>query len=397
MLKTYRYRLYPNRRQQRLIRKNVDACRFVFNWALEMKIRAYEDKKERPSWYDLNKMLPILKTSETWLRDAYSQSLQQAVRRVDLAFKHFFRRIKNGEKPGFPRFKSRRRPVQSFDVPQFFSVEFSRKRVKLPKIGRVKTILHRQFEGRARRAVVAMTNTGKYFISIVVETNALPVEKSLIHEENVIGIDLGILNYATLSTGERIDNPRHLKKWLKRLGVLQRRLSRKKTGSKNREKARLRVARLHEKIRNQRRDFQHKLSTRLVYENQGIAVELLNVSAMIKNAYLSGSISDAAWASFLRMLEYKSEWKGVTFVKLGRFEPTSKLCHVCGYRNDSLTLADREWICPECGSNHDRDLNAALNIKRLGLESIAPWGPGEVPVDLSQRRGMKQEITGFNQ
>jgi len=160
MLRTYRYRLYPNRLQRELFRKNIDACRFVFNWALELRKKVYEDEKKSLSWYHLNKMLPELKKKEPWLKEAYSQSLQQAVRRVDLAFKHFFRRTRNGETPGFPRFKSKKRPVQSFDIPQFFAVEFSRKRVKLPKLGRVKAVLHRQFEGETKCAVITMNNTG---------------------------------------------------------------------------------------------------------------------------------------------------------------------------------------------------------------------------------------------
>ncbi len=397
MLRTYRYRLYPNQRQQEMIRKNINACRFVYNWALELRTRAYQEKKKPLSWYDLNKRLCVLKKQETWLREAYSQSLQQAIRRVDLAFRHFLRRVKNGETPGFPRYKSRRRPVQSFDIPQFFRVEISKKCVKIPKIGRVKTIFHRQFGGEAKCAVVTMTNIETFFISIVVESDAQPPEKSLLHEGNTVGLDLGILNYATLSTGERIENPKHLKKSLGRLKVLQRRVSRKKKGSASRKNAKLRVAKLHEKIRNQRRNFQHKLSTRLVSENQGIIVECLGVSSMLKNRNLSRSISDAAWSSFLWMLEYKCEWNGVKFMKIGRFEPTSKICSACGNKNEDLSLSDRKWTCLACGGIHDRDINAALNIKRLGLNPIAPREPREVPVDLSRREGMKQEATDLSQ
>lgn len=345
MLKTYRYRLYPNRQQQELIRKNINACRFVYNWALDLRKRAFEEEKRTLSWYDLNKKLCKVKKHETWLRAAYSQSLQHAIRRVDLAFGHFFRRVKNGETPGFPRFKSRKRAIQSFDIPQFLAVEFSRKRVRIPKIGCVKAILHREFDGEIRRAVVMMTKTESYFISIVVETDVRPPEKSIVREGNTVGIDLGIHNYATMSNGERVENPRHLEGSLRRLGILQRRLSRKKMGSRNRKKAKLRVAKLHEKIRNQRNDFQHKLSTKLVRENQGIAVEDLNVLGMLRNRHLSRHISDAAWSSFLWMLKYKCEWNGATFMRIGRFEPTSKMCYVCGHKNERLTLSDRDWTC----------------------------------------------------
>lgn len=187
----------------------------------------YEDGKRSLSWFDLNKMLRKLKTEETWLKEAYSQSLQQAVRRVDLAFRHFFRRLENGETPGFPRFKSKRILRQSFDIPQFFQVEPSKNRVKLPKIGRLKAVLHRQFEGQVKCATVTMTSTRKYFIHIVVDTDDDLPQKSRIHSGNTVGMDLGFLSYATLSTGEKIENPRHLERSIQRLRILQRRLGRK--------------------------------------------------------------------------------------------------------------------------------------------------------------------------
>ncbi|MHA2118401.1 MAG: RNA-guided endonuclease InsQ/TnpB family protein [Candidatus Thorarchaeota archaeon] len=391
MLRTYRYRMYPSKRQRELIRKNIDACRYVYNWALENKKRAYENEKKSLSWFELNKMLRELKVEEPWLKDAYSQSLQMSIRRVDLAFKHFYRRVRNGETPGFPKFKSKRNLSRSFDIPQFFVAEFSKMRVKIPKIGYIKTVFHREYTGQAKQSVIKIEKSGQIYINIFVEQIAEYSEPPEVNEGNTVGLDLGIASYAILSNGEKIDNPKHLEVSLKRLKVLQRKLSRKKKGSNNHEKARLQVAKLHDKIKNQRRDFQHKLSTRLVCENQGITVESLNVSGMIRNPMLSRRIADAGWAAFIMMLDYKSRCNGVALIRVGRFEPTSKLCSKCDSKNDNLTLSDRNWTCPVCKTTLDRDLNAALNIKRLGLELNTPQELGEEPVDLSLWEGLKQE------
>jgi putative transposase len=391
MWRTYRYRLYPNKRQRELIEQNIDACRFIYNWALEHKKRTYEDEKKSLSWFDLNNMLRELKTEEPWLKDSYSQSLQMAIRRVDLAFKHFYRRVKDGEKPGFPKFKSKRNLSQSFDIPQFFVVEFSKKRVKIPKIGYIKTVFHREYTGKAKQAVIKVEKSGRVFINIFVELNIELPEPHKANRENTVGLDLGIASYAISSNGEKIDNPKHLEDSLQRLIVLQQRLSRKKKGSKNHEKARLQVAKLHDRIKNQRRDFQHKLSTRMVCENQGIVVESLNVSGMIRNRRLSRRIADAGWAAFIMMLDYKCRCDGVAFIRVGRFEPTSKLCNKCGSKNVNLALSDRKWTCPTCKTTHDRDQNAALNIKRLGLGIDTPRELGGEPVDLSLWEGLKQE------
>jgi putative transposase len=212
-----------------------------------------------------------------------------------------------------------------------------------------------------------------------------------------VGIDLGLTTYVTTSSGEKIGNPRHYQNSLKRLRSLHRRLSKKQKGSRNREKARLRLARCYERVVNQRADFQHKLSTRLIRENQAIMVESLNVRGMVQNHRLAQSINDAAWSNFLRMLKYKAEWYGVTLVEVGQFEPTSKCCHLCGYKNDALLLSDRKWTCAECGTLQDRDLNAALNIKLMGLWSLrAPREPREEPVELSAlAEAVKQEAQPF--
>ena len=398
MLRTYRYRLYPTASQRESIRKNIDACRFVYNWALERKNAVYKTNGTSLGEYDLNNLLKDLKIEHQFLQNAYSQSLQQSVKRLHKAFQNFFRRVKRGdEAPGFPKFRSKRYHRQSFDVPQGLKIDFEERRVYLPKIGLVKTVFHRRFNGTPRMCTVVSTNTGKFFICIVVEDGKNPLRKKRVTKRNSIGIDVGLKTYSTLSTGEKFENPRYLQSSLKRLQCLHRRLSRKKKGSKNREKARIRLGRCYEKIRNQRVDFQQKLSTQLIRENQGIMVESLNVSGMRKNRRLSRAISDAAWSSFLNMLRYKAELHGVTLIEVGMFEPSTKLCHVCGFKNDELTLKDREWTCPECQTTHDRDINAALNIKMIGLSVYHASGePGEGPVELPTVVGAeKQEAPSF--
>ena len=385
MLRTFKYRLYPNQTQRERIRKNIDACRFVYNWALETMKLACEQDEPYQSWYDLNKQLTELKVQNPWLKEAYSQSLQQAIKRLHLAFQHFWRRYKQGKHPpGYPKFRSRKAHRQSFDVPQFFTVDFTARCVRLPKIGQVKAVFHRRFKGTPKTCTVVTTTTNRIFITIVVEDGKKPPMKQGVTWENSVGIDVGLRTYVTCSNGEKIRNPRHLQKSMKHLQYLHRRLSKKQLGSKNWEKARQRLARCYERINNQRTDFQHKLSNRLIRENQAIIVESLHVRGLFRNRKLAKSIADAAWSHFLRMIQYKAERYGVTLMTVGRFMPTSKRCHICGYINEELTLSVREWTCQECHTLHDRDYNAAQNIKMIGLGSImSPREPREGPVELS--------------
>jgi len=252
-------------------------------------------------------------------------------------------------------------------MPQHYTVDFEKSLVKLPKIGEVKAILHRRFEGTLKTATISKTCTGKYYLSILVEDGKeLPVKQEF-SESTTVGIDVGIKDFAVLSTGEKVENPKYLKNSLIRLKVLQKRVSRKVKGSKNREKAKLLLSKLHEKISNQRNDFQHKLSSKLISENQAIALETLN-KGMQKNHCLAQALIDSAWSSFVTKLEYKADWFGKTILRIGRFEPSSKLCSVCGYYNSNLTLDAREWECPDCKTKHDRDINAAINIKKFSLQ-----------------------------
>jgi putative transposase len=381
MLKAYKYRLSPDEMQREMFLKHIGACRFVYNWSLEQKIKVYEIDKKALTRFDLNNMLPALKGEFEWLKDVNSQSLQQTNKNLDSAFKRFFR-----EKKGFPKFKSKKNPLQSFGVPQNYKVDFDNNRVKLPKIGWIKTKLSRSFEGILKTATVSMTATGKFFMSILVEDGKETPKKKSFGYDTTIGIDVGIKHFATLSDGSKIDNPRFLKSSLQRLKVLQRRYSKTKKGSKNRDKARLKVALQHEKIANQRNDFLHKLTTKLVSDNQAIAIETLNVAGMMKNHCLAQAISDVSWGEFFRQLDYKSERYGKTLLRIGRFEPSSKICNVCGSINHDLKLSDREWTCVGCGALHDRDVNASINIKKFALQTqnligvIAPGDTGEEPV-----------------
>jgi putative transposase len=384
MLRRYQYRLYPTKNQEVLIAKHLGCCRYVYNWALARKNTAYLNESLSLSKYDLMKQLPALKEEFPWLKEVNSQSLQQSIHNLSRAFMNFFE-----GRAEEPTFKKKHAPEQAFTVPQKYYVIFQQGTVKLPKIGAVKTVFHRTFVGTTKSATVIRRSTGRYFISIVVEDGRKPPQPADPIPDQTVGIDMGLKHYAVLSTGEKVENPKYLRNAQARLAVLQRRLDRKQKGSRNRDNARLKVARCHQKIADQRKDFQHQLSSRLVRENQALAVESLNVEGLVKNHKLARAISDAGWGTFLSMLAYKCQEAGKTLLKIGTFEPSSKTCSVCGYRKADLTLGDRTWTCPDCGTTHDRDLNAAINIKQFALAGAER---AEEPVDsLPLGRGMKQE------
>ncbi|MBP1910316.1 IS200/IS605 family element RNA-guided endonuclease TnpB [Methanolobus bombayensis] len=366
MLKAYKYRLYPNKEQEEHFMQHIGACRFTYNWALEQKIKAYETEKKHLSRFDLQEMVvKELKVTYEWLKDVNSQSLLNALINLESAFTKFFR-----EKKGFPNFKSRKNPLQSFQIPQHYTVDFETNTIKLPKIKQpIKAKLHRKFEGKLKTATVSKTATGKFYISVLVDDGKEKPDTQYFDDNSTIGIDVGIKDFAITSNGDKIDNPRHLKNSMKRLKVLSKRLSKKQKGSKNRAKARLAVSKLHEKISNQRADFLHKTSSKIISENQAIAIESLNVSGMLKNHCLAQSISDVSWSMFFNQLEYKAEWYGKTILRIGQFEPSTKICNVCGFHNKDITLKIREWQCPTCNTHHDRDINAAINIKKFALQN----------------------------
>lgn len=390
MMKAYKYRIYPTETQKVLLAKHFGCTRYIYNWGLATKIEAYQTDQKSLSKFDLGKQLPVMKKQEEteWLGEVNSQSLQSSLDHLDRAYKRFFKLEK-----GFPKFKSKY-SKQSFSCPQQTKVDFDQGKVFIPKFREgIKCVFSRTFDGKIKTSTVSRTTTGKYYISILVETPDAVPSKPVPKTDQAVGIDLGIKTFATLSNGEVIENPKFLKKDLQRLKVLQRRASKKKKGSANRRKANLRVALLHEKIANRRLDFLHKVTTKLVRENQTICLEDLNVQGMLKNHKLAQSISDVSWSKFNELLKYKAEWYGVNIKRIGRFEPSSKMCP-CGKIHKDLKLSDRVWTC-ECGKTLDRDLNAAENVKKFAFHPLVKYSglvkSGE-PVEMSElSESAKQE------
>lgn len=373
--RAYKYRLCPNEEQKVLIAKHLGSCRFIYNYALDKKVRAYQTDKTNLSRFDIQADLPNMKKSEEycWLKEVNSLSLQASLANLDSAYTKFFR-----EHKGFPRFKSKKDSKQSFSIPQNTRVDFENGRIFIPKFkGGIKTKFHRTFEGIVKSSTISRTATGKYFISILVEVNESDVPMKPICENKAVGIDLGIKTFAVLSDGTEIPNPKHLKQSLDKVKKLQRSLSHKNKGSKNRDKARRKLALAHEQVTNRRNDFLHKVTSYLVNNYDTICLEDLNVKGMVKNHHLAQALEDIAIGTFNTLLEYKAKERGVNILRIGRFEPSSKMC-TCGYINHNLTLAMREWTCPVCGATHERDFLAANNIKRFAFRNINTVGATEI-------------------
>jgi len=362
MLKAFKYRLSPSVIQTELINKHIGCARFVYNNALAFKQTEYAKDKTNHSWYSLVKRLPDLKKENEWLKEVNSQSLQQSIVNMNTAFENFFKGHAD-----FPKFKKKGNGRQSFNIPQRICLNDNKLHIPKFKEG-IKIILHRPIKGEIKQATISRTPTGKYFVSILCETGELEKPLRSVKENTTVGVDLGIKSYFVASNGQEYDNPKYLRKSMSRLKYQQRQFSKHKSN-----KRKHRVAILHEKVANQRKDFLHKVSTELIRDNQSIALENLNIKGMVKNHCLAGSISDASWAMFMAMLEYKAKWNGVNILKIGKFDPSSKTCSECGYINKELTLKDRKWTCPKCNSVLDRDLNASINIKSFALKNYLIW------------------------
>jgi len=348
--KGFKYRIYPNQFQQGILAVQFGHSRFVYNHFLQVKQNLYKSTKESLSYYDTTALLVELKKEFEWLKQAGSQVLQQSLKNLNSGYTNFFKKI-----AGFPKFKSKYNK-QSIRYPQGYKIENNK--TYLPKVGWVKTKFHRLLEGTIKSVTVSKTKSGNYYASFLCELEILPSPNGFLP----VGIDVGIKDFATLSTGEKISNPKYFKTSENKLAKLQRNLSKKKKGSINRNKARLNVAKIHEHISNQRKDFLHKLSHRLTKEYGLICLEDLNVKGMVKNRKLSKAISDVGWSMFKTFLKYKSVWYGSNIKEVDRFFPSSKTCSNCGNINKNLVLSDRSWTCSKCKTILDRDINASINI-----------------------------------
>lgn len=372
MLKSYRYRLYPTKDQKEVMAKTFGCCRFVYNWGLSERKKAYQEEKKKLSTYALIKRLTELKEQNPFLREVNAQALQFALRNLDDAYSKFFKK-----ESGYPKFKNKKSP-QKFQNPQDSRVDFVHSTISVLKLQRIPAVLHRQFSGVIKTVTIHKTPSGKYFASVLVEDGIQEPTHSLPHPDTTIGIDLGLHTLAVVNDGRYYPGV-DVEKKQERLKLLQRRMEKKKKGSNNRNKARLKVARMHERIANIRRDNIHKITHALTHENQvrTICVETLNIQGMKKVKHLANSLNNASFGLFQYILEYKCRWNGIRFIKIPSYIPTSKRCGKCGTINKKLTLDHRYWQCPVCGELHDRDLNAACNIKEFGLKAL-PLERGDV-------------------
>jgi putative transposase len=374
IFKSFKFRIYPNKEQEILLAKHFGACRFVFNHYLNKRKETYLEDKKSLNYYDNANDLTQLKNNNDyiWLKEINSQSLQSSLRNLDTAYGKFFRKQSK-----FPKFKSKY-DRQSFKIPQFVKLENNE--LIIPKFKEViKINLHREIEGKIIFATISKSTTGNYYVSLTCEVQYKPFEKT----NSKVGIDTGIKELAILSDGTTYENIKTLKNNLKKLKYNQRQLSKKTKGSSSRNKQKQKLAIVHEKITNVRKDYLHKVSTEIVKNHDIISVEDLAVKNIMKNHKLAQAMSDVSLGSFYTMLEYKSGWNDKQFIKIDRFFPSSKMCSNCGWINQDLTLNIREWTCPSCDEKHNRDFNASKNILKQGLKILSGSG---IESDIKQKQ-----------
>jgi putative transposase len=372
MLKATKIRIYPTTEQAVFLNRQFGAVRFVYNTGLRIMSHRYQRHGQSLSAkHDIKKLLPVAKTSRKygWLKEADSIALQQACLNLDHAFQRFF---DPKQKAGYPRFKSKRGKQSSYHC---VGVKAGDDWIKVPKLGPIKARMHRKVEGRLKSITLTRTVTGKHYASLLFDTEqAAPALLKDVDTTKVVGLDMGLSHLAIDSTGRKIANPRFLKQAQKNLKRKQQALSRTKKGSANRAEARLLVAKAHERVANARHDFQHKLSRQIVDDNQAVIVETLKVGNMMKNRRLAKHIGDASWYALITKLDYKAKEQGKHLVKIDPWFASSKTCHVCQHKRDAMPLNVRSWECPACHTQHDRDINAALNIKQQGIIQLKAEG-----------------------
>jgi putative transposase len=362
MKKTFKYRLLGDRQAFSQADKWLRLCRDLYNSALAERVYAYKGQRVSLSSYSQIKELPELKVALPEYSDVGSQVLQDVIERLDRAYRAFFRRTKSlGEKAGFPRFRGRDR-YDSFTLKQA-GWKLDGKYLSIRNVGRFKLRLSRPIEGDIKTITIRKETTGSWYACF--SCDKVP-EKRLPESDKAIGLDVGIKSFLVDSESNKIDNPSYFRQSERLLRVRQRRLCKRVKGSYGRRKARVLVARAHDKIKNQRRDFLHKVANHYIQNYGTIAVEDLNIKGMVRNHHLAKSISDAGWGMFVGLLDYKAAEAGRTLIRISRFEPSSKTCSECGAINQELRLSDRQWVCQSCGALHDRDYNAAKNIRRVG-------------------------------
>ena len=381
--RAYQYRIYPTDEQKQNLARTFGCARFVYNWALRLRTDAYYQEQKRIGYHETSAMLTNLKKQPAyaWLNEVSCVPPQQALRHLEKAFKNFFE-----GRAAYPKFHSRHGEQSAEYTTSAF--KWDGHSLTLAKMNTPLDIVwSRPLPKGCKPTTVTITKdtANRYFVSILVEEDIKPLP--IVTKQ--IGLDLGLKSMVITSDGEHIGNPRYFRKDEKKLAKAQRRLAKKKKGSKNRNKARLKVAKIHAKIADRRRDYQHQLSTRIVHENQVICIESLSVKNMVKNHSLAKSISDVGWSEFTRQLTYKAEWYGRTLIKIDKWYPSSKRCHCCGRVLDSLSLDERFWMCPQCHSFHDRDINAAKNVLAAGL-AVSACGeavrPGRAKAHLGRSR-----------